>query len=461
MNEVPSSKSLHRNKLEIAKADSSEKDEQIEKLGNQLNELQYQIEVKERLMQSQLKLIRNEYKILSMEFDKLKKERENEKNTSTMLIESQRNVHEKEIQDLNMKLQNQINRSQDLKLKVLNEVETFKAFTKKKNDQIESLKNQVNILQVKITESSENFDNNNPDLNVCKEKLEEKNSEIYLLHEKIARLDSKVKLKHDLEKRVDHFKDLLFKQCKENLDIKHSLDIFKESSKETISERDKEIFCLEKELKSTKADSETVMEEVERYSKERLSYEKTIADMKIKFGRYKEILELMKDSLSGLAAMNEDTSNNLIEAVKNTARASKLVNEDVRKRFKDLEKDVEMFEGKVMLNVDKESLTVDNEVDISIVKKEPEVTSNNSSEVKVNIFKNSTANSGDDGPSDGKKSKNAKNVAEDLSRQFDRHFSVRDGGKRSRQECGVKAESESERKNSSSKSATKKRKFFE
>ena len=49
----------------------------------------------------------------------------------------------------------------------------------------------------------------------------------------------------------------------------------------------------------------------------------------------------MKDSLAGMAAMQEDTSERLVEAVRNTAKASKIVINDVRRKFLEVENEVE------------------------------------------------------------------------------------------------------------------------
>ena len=80
---------------------------------------------------------------------------------------------------------------------------------------------------------------------VLNELTEKKNVEIYNLQEIVSTLDSIVK---KLEKKVEYFQDQLFLQYKETLDLKHSFDVFTISSQETISDKDKKIFCLEKEL---------------------------------------------------------------------------------------------------------------------------------------------------------------------------------------------------------------------
>ena len=129
----------------------------------------------------------------------------------------------------------------------------------------------------------------------------------------------------DKYSEIEDLKDHLFRKCKENSDIKHYFENFKKVSHENIGEKDKMLGCLENELESTKADAEIIVEEFEKCTNKKISFEKTIADMKMKFGRYREIIYLMKDSLSGLAAMHEDTSDKLIDVVMKTAHASRVV----------------------------------------------------------------------------------------------------------------------------------------
>ena len=60
--------------------------------------------------------------------------------------------------------------------------------------------------------------------------------------------------------------------------------------------------------------------------------------MNNKIKMHREFFCLMKDSITGLAAMQEDTSDKLIEAVENTSQASKVVEDDLVCRFQELEK---------------------------------------------------------------------------------------------------------------------------
>ena len=129
----------------------------------------------------------------------------------------------------------------------------------------------------------------------------------------------------DKYSEIEDLKDHLFRKCKENSDIKHYFENYKKVSQENIGEKDNMLGCLENELERTKADAEIIVEEFEKCTNKKISFEKTIADMKMKFGRYREIIYLMKDSLSGLAAMHEDTSDKLIDVVMKTAHASRVV----------------------------------------------------------------------------------------------------------------------------------------
>ena len=144
-----------------------------------------------------------------------------------------------------------------------------------------------------------------------------------------------------LEQNVVVLKDQLLKKQGENLDLKECFEKCKEVCQENMNEKDKMLSCLEKEISGVKADAEISGEENELgSSRTKLAHEKTISDMKKQVTRYQEIICLMKDSLAGLAAMHEDTSDKLIEAVKNTAIASQVVVGDVKTQFQRFEKEM-------------------------------------------------------------------------------------------------------------------------
>ena len=187
--------------------------------------------------------------------------------------------------------------------------------------------------------------------------------------------------------------------------------------------------CLENELESTKADAEIIVEEFEKCTNKKISFEKTIADMKMKFGRYREIIYLMKDSLSGLAAMHEDTSDKLIDVVMKTAHASRVVVKNAKKQFHGLENEIS--------SLNQDPILVDEMVhnnNVVNVKKEPE-----------------------DGLGEESSSNTAKLVAQDFSWEFNLHFGERAEGRSSDQQTG-RSEDESGRCASR---LAKKRKFTE
>jgi len=367
---------------------------------------------------------------IGLKVDKLAKEKESDKKISAQLIESQKSVHEKEMQDLNLMLQTQINRSQSLKLrekslveevKILNarcanvwkKDELIKSLTSKVEDlttQCESLTSRVatlakQVISPKVETSDEGGSfklNNSADLKYVLENLDEKESEIYRLHEKIASLDRKAR---NLDDEVEDLKDQLFRKSKENLDLQHCFEKYKEVSRDNIGEKDKMLTCLERELERTKDDAGIIVDEIEKFSRQKLSYEKTIGDMKIKFGRYKEIIYLLKDSLDGLVAMHEDTSDKLINAVKNTAHASQVVMNDVKEKLNGFEKELDSQEANF---IDKLAL---NNNGVKIKKEPQESCSKQVKQIKYAQEAGSSSNS-----------KNSRLVAADLSMEFDMQF---------------------------------------
>ena len=106
-----------------------------------------------------------------------------------------------------------------------------------------------------------------------------------------------------------------------------------------------------------------------------------------------------------LSAMHEDTSDKLINAVKNTAHASQVVINDVKEKLKGFDKEMAgqdlNFVGRMALN--------NNGVNM---KQEPQKSSSN----KVKLVKYALEA--------GSSSKNDKLVAEDLSLEFDMHFGI-------------------------------------
>ena len=177
-----------------------------------------------------------------------------------------------EVNEFRTKLFNQAANYQEIYMKVLKEKLEQKdsdnlklmneKFEKTDSENIKLLNEKLNVMDseylIVLNRRLEKKDSEH--LQVLKEKLEKKdlesfkvlneltekkNVEIYNLQEIVSTLDSIVK---KLEKKVEYFQDQLFLQYKETLDLKHSFDVFTISSQETISDKDKKIFCLEKEL---------------------------------------------------------------------------------------------------------------------------------------------------------------------------------------------------------------------
>jgi len=119
----------------------------------------------------------------------------------------------------------------------------------------------------------------------------------------------------------------------------------KQHSKEEISNKDQKIENLEIKAKNLEKEKNFLMNDIKKYkglgdeiiSKYKAKYDKTLADMNRKLIRHREIFNLMKDSVTGMAAMHEDTSDKLIEAVNNSSQASKEVKNDLVCRFQELE----------------------------------------------------------------------------------------------------------------------------
>ena len=277
----------------------------------------------------------------------IQKSRDHEK-VSAQLIESQRLVHEKEIQDLNQKLQRQISKSQTLNEKeknLLKLVEQLTSSNSEKSDAIQSLTNQMNIiseqedaLRCKVSEQALALKLSNVG----------EDSEIRRLNRQVEVLDDKVQ---SLEKNVKELKVDLARKCCEKTDLEEDFKTHKDQTEKIILEKEKKILCLDKELERTKGDAYIcrtlkeskliIVEETEKFTKVKLNNQKVKAEMERKFERNHEILGLMKDSLTGIAAMHEDTSERLVEAVRNTAKASKIVINDVKSKFLEFENELE------------------------------------------------------------------------------------------------------------------------
>jgi len=370
------------------------------------------------------------------------------------LIESQRLVHEKEIQSLNLKLQNQIDKNHSMKAReksLANEVESLTAASKINFKKTETLSNRLeevlkekmnretntasekNIVKttaasdLKVIESIKAFD-----LKVMEDRVKLKDSELCSSLRNIAQLNTTIS---NIERDNKNLKVQLFRLSQENLDLKQSQDTLKSSVETKMLEKGKRILNLEQELERVKADSEVIVEENERMSAEKSSYEKVTGNIQTKYGRCMEILDLAKDSLTGLTAMQEDTSAKLIEAIRNTTLQNKAVVAAIEKQFGVFEKDLD---GPIF--------------PCDMKREKP-----SSSKEGSNLY---SLDSGEDAKDDFKTIKNAKHVAEDLSRQFDIHFGKGVGEVERRLRQGSGSGGDSGRERSRSRSMIKCKKEF-
>merc|ERR1719318_1861481 len=141
-----------REELKAVKDENLKKEKEI--AGWKLVVLEHEAKVKSFVTEKKklLNRLKTAKTKISMKVDKLSAEKEGDKKISAQLIESQKIVHEKEMQDLNLKLQTQINRSQSLKLREKSLVEEVKilnarcALIGKKDELIKSLTSKVESL---------------------------------------------------------------------------------------------------------------------------------------------------------------------------------------------------------------------------------------------------------------------------------------------------------------------------
>merc|ERR1711942_94355 len=128
--------------------------------------------------------------------------------------------------------------------------------------------------------------------------------------------------------------------------LQHDFKKYKKHTQEEISEKDQKIVNLDIVSKNLEKEKIISKKDFQKYkhltdeiiSKYKIKNEKTLSDMNNKIKMHREFFCLMKDSITGLAAMQEDTSDKLIVAVENTSQASKVVEDDLVCRFQELEK---------------------------------------------------------------------------------------------------------------------------
>ena len=282
----------------------------------------------------------------------------------------------------------------------------------------------------------------NDKLNLLKDENLKKDKEI--VRWKIGVLEQEAKVKSllvDKKKLKSSRKELMKeievllkeKKCekknKESFEFEEYFEKYKKVSRENIEEKDKMIAYLEKELVSIKADAKRMVDEREVCAALKLADEIAVSNMKTKMRRYREITCLMKDSLAGLTGMHANTSEKLVEAVKNTAHTSQVVVGEVKKQFKGLDEEM----GHVSKDV--VELVHFKENDVSNVKKEQSLLALKEMYDRINT------------------QKNAKLVAQDLSKQFGKNYFEKDAGRTSA------PEDDSGRRSGSSSRSNKRRKF--
>merc|ERR1712098_446654 len=74
--------------------------------------------------------------------------------------------------------------------------------------------------------------------------------------------------------------------------------------------------------------------------KNKADNKKTLVEMELKFERHRENLCLLKNSITGVADMYDDTDDKLLEAIKITSQSRKMAENNLVCRFQELEKEV-------------------------------------------------------------------------------------------------------------------------
>ena len=168
------------------------------------------------------------------------------KDNLSMVIESPRSVHEEEIMNLQMSLQNQIDQTQTLKARektLMDEIESLNFVTISENGRNERLTKQVNVLTTQVSVLQAKLDRheetNNEDkstiVKVLEEKLNLKESEMYKLIGNVAQLNSKIVT---IEKANEQLLDQISRKAQEIFEAKESLETLKISEETKMLERD-------------------------------------------------------------------------------------------------------------------------------------------------------------------------------------------------------------------------------
>merc|ERR1712098_706236 len=74
--------------------------------------------------------------------------------------------------------------------------------------------------------------------------------------------------------------------------------------------------------------------------KNKADNKKTLVEMELRCKRHREIFCLLKNSITGVADMYDDTDDKLLEAIKITSQSRKMAEHNLVSRFQELEKEV-------------------------------------------------------------------------------------------------------------------------
>jgi len=296
----------------------------------------------------QLSKKREEKRILDNDFKKYKDYCSgiiSEKDEKISELTSKSKNLNKEVERLKVELLKQCQETINIKIDFSKYKEHNIEILSEKDEKISNMDSKTNDLEEDVKELEVQFLNKweektlvAQDFNKCKDCS---NRNISDKDQKIANLDIKA-MNLDIDTMELHAKFSTLEQ-----DFK----ILKKHSQEEITDKDQKIENLEIKAKNLEKEKIFLKKDIKKYkglsdaiiSKYKAQYDKTLADMNSKLMRHREILSLMKESVTDMAAMHEDTSDKLIEAVNNSSETSKVVGNDLVCRFLELEKVVGKF----------------------------------------------------------------------------------------------------------------------
>ena len=221
---------------------------------------------------------------------------------------------------------------------------------------VTDLKNEVENLGKDVEESKALLTNVSKEKKLLQENFEnfkecssitikEKDHEIANLGNKVKNLSKEVEalnvrffhLYQDFSRQKDLSNKMITEKDSEiaNLNSKaRSLDREEEKLKGQICTKCKENDCLQQELKNCKQLSDEIIE------KNKSKNENTLAEMELKLKRHREIFCMLKNSITGVANMYDDTNDKLLEAIKITSQSRKIAENNLIRGFQELEKEV-------------------------------------------------------------------------------------------------------------------------